>query len=71
MVLLKIKKVKSTKKGSSISYAKVAGVTEKNLQAKVDDLKAEKKDFKIVENDVEKLYNFNGNNYLISTKKVK
>lgn len=71
MVLLKIKKVKSTKKGNVISYAKVSGVTEKNLQSKVDGLKAEKKDFKIVENDVEKIYNFNGNNYVISTKKVK
>jgi len=37
----------------------------------VKNLKKERKNFKIVNEGVEKLYYFNGNNYIISSKVVK
>ncbi len=36
----------------------------------IDNLKNKKVTFKIVENDVEKTYYFNGNNYIITSKVV-
>jgi hypothetical protein len=59
-----------SKKGPREKTKKVALKDPAELDAVILSLKAKKKKFKIVENAVEKLYEFNGNNYIVSYIKV-
>lgn len=65
------KVIKNTKKGKIVSYQKVSEKELKDITGTIKKFRADKKDFKVVENHVEKTYNFNGNNYVVTSKNIK
>jgi hypothetical protein len=67
---LQIQSVKKTKKGSATVWSAPTKKQLEDLQAFIKKIKDQKKTFKFVENDVEKTYKFNGNNYIVSFKSV-
>lgn len=67
---VQIQSVKKTKKGSSKVWSSPTKKQLEDLPAFIKKIKDQKKTFKFVENDVEKTYKFNGNNYIVSFKSV-
>jgi hypothetical protein len=59
-----------SKKGPTEKLKKVLVKDPATIDAIILGLRAKKKPFKIVEKGVEKLYKFNGNNYIVSRIKV-
>lgn len=65
---LQIASTKKTKTGTSIVFKKATADQLKDIPAAIKKLRAEKKQFKVVENAVEKTFKFNGNNYIVTSK---
>jgi hypothetical protein len=59
--------ISKSKKGPTEKLKKVLIKDPASIDAIISALRAKKKQFKIVENGVEKMYKFNGNNYIISS----
>lgn len=68
---LKVKTVKNTREGKVYTYKKLSANESKDISGTIAKLRADKKDFKVVENNVEKTFVFNGNNYVVSSKILK
>lgn len=68
--VVKILATKKTKSGSKQYFKIVTPEKEAEIPAFISSLKKEKKTFKTVENTVEKTFTFNGNNYIVTSKKA-
>jgi hypothetical protein len=62
--------ISKSKKGPIEKLKKVTIKNPAEIDGFILALRAKKKKFKIVENGVEKMYEFNGNNYIISSIKL-
>lgn len=68
---LKVKSYQKTKNGLVPVFKKPKASDLKDVQQFIEQLKKDKKTFSYVENNVEKSYIFNGNNYVITSKILK
>ncbi|WP_143032192.1 hypothetical protein [Tenacibaculum sp. MAR_2009_124] len=66
MIVIKIRQAKKTSKRSQFIWKEKKPEKGKSTESLILDLKKEKKCFKVISDNYERHYQYNGNNYIIS-----